>query len=104
MRSQAASTRVPFPAPSFPASPGRAARGQLPDDLADALGSVVRVTAADWDACDHAALPARSRLTRPDREAGLRVATAPMIREPDELEWEVEERSGALLPDRSRRP
>ena len=74
------------------ARPGR--RGQLPDDLADAFGSVVRVKAADWDACDHAALPARSRLTRLDREAGLRVATAPMIREPDELEWEVEERSG----------
>ncbi|MBN1529405.1 MAG: hypothetical protein JW895_10120, partial [Thermoleophilaceae bacterium] len=31
---------------------------------------------------------------RPEREAGLRVATAPMIREPDELEWRVEERSG----------
>jgi predicted amidohydrolase len=74
------------------ARPGR--RGQLPDDLADAFGSVVRVRAADWDACDHAALQARCRLTRPDREAGLRVATAPMIREPDELEWEVEERSG----------
>jgi predicted amidohydrolase len=74
------------------ARPGR--RGQLPDDLADAFGSVVRVDAAGWDACDHAALPARSRLTRPEREAGLRVATAPMIREPDELKWEVEERSG----------
>jgi predicted amidohydrolase len=74
------------------ARPGR--RGQLPDDLADAFGAVVRVNAAAWDACDHAALPARCRLTRPDREAGLRVATAPMIREPDELEWEVEERSG----------
>ena len=74
------------------ARPGR--RGQLPDDLADAFGSVVRVEAAAWDACDHAALPARSRLTRPEREAGLRVATAPMIREPDELRWEVEERSG----------
>jgi predicted amidohydrolase len=74
------------------ARPGR--RGQLPDDLADAFGSVVRVNAAAWDACDHAALPARSRLTRSDREAGLRVATAPMIRAPDELEWEVEERSG----------
>ena len=45
------------------ARPGR--RGQLPDDLADAFGSVVRVGSADWDACDHAALPARSRLTRP---------------------------------------
>jgi predicted amidohydrolase len=74
------------------ARPGR--RGQLPADLADAFGSVVRVGAADWDACDHAALRARSRMTRPDREAGLRVATAPMIRHPDELEWEVEERSG----------
>jgi predicted amidohydrolase len=74
------------------ARPGR--RGQLPDDLADAFGSVVRVSAADWEACDHASLPARCRLTRPEREAGLRVATAPMIREPDELEWEVEERSG----------
>jgi predicted amidohydrolase len=74
------------------ARPGR--RGQLPDDLADAFGSVVRVGSAGWDACDHVALPARSRLTRPEREAGLRVATAPMIRAPDELEWEVEERSG----------
>jgi predicted amidohydrolase len=74
------------------ARPGR--RGQLPDDLADAFGSVVRVGPTGWDACDHAALPARSRLTRPEREAGLRVATAPMIREPDELEWNVEERSG----------
>jgi predicted amidohydrolase len=74
------------------ARPGRS--GQLPDDLADAFGAVVRVNAADWNACDHTALPARSRLTRPEREAGLRVATAPMIREPDELEWEVEERSG----------
>jgi predicted amidohydrolase len=74
------------------ARPGR--RGQLPDELADAFGSVVRVDAADWEACDHVALPAGSRLTRPEREAGLRVATAPMIREPDELEWKVEERSG----------
>lgn len=74
------------------ARPGR--RGQLPDDLTDAFGSVIRVNAAAWDVCDHAALPARSCLTRRDREAGLRVATAPMIRAPDELEWEVEERSG----------
>jgi predicted amidohydrolase len=74
------------------ARPGR--RGQLPDDVADAFGSVVRVKSAGWDACDHAALPARSRLTRPEREAALRVATAPMIREPEELEWQVEERSG----------
>ena len=74
------------------ARPGR--RGQLPDDLADAFGSVVRVGAAAWAACDHAALPARSRLTRPDREAGLRIATAPMIRRPDELVWETDERSG----------
>ena len=74
------------------ARPGR--RGQLPEDLADAFGSVVRVRSADWDRCDHIALPARARLTRPEREPGLRVATAPMIREPEELEWEVEERSG----------
>ena len=74
------------------ARPGR--RGQLPDDLADAFGSVVRVGAAGWDGCDHVALPAHSRLSRPEREAGLRVATAPMIREPDELHWEMEERSG----------
>ncbi len=74
------------------ARPGR--RGQLPDDLADAFGAVMRVSEAAWDACDHAALPARSRLTRPEREAGLRVATTPMIREPEELEWAVQERSG----------
>ena len=74
------------------ARPGR--RGQLPDDLADAFGSVVRVSATAWDASDHTVLPARCRLSRPDREAGLRVATAPMIRKPEELEWEVEERSG----------
>jgi predicted amidohydrolase len=74
------------------ARPGR--RGQLPDDLADAFGAVVRVRGGDWDACEHAMLPGHARLTRQDREAGLRVGTAPMIREPDELEWEVEERSG----------
>ena len=74
------------------ARPGR--RGQLPDDLADAFGALVRVKAADWDACGHVTLPAQARLTRAHREAGLLVATAPMIREPDELEWEVEERGG----------
>jgi len=74
------------------ARPGR--RGQLPEDLADAFGSVVRVRQTDWEACDHAALPGHARLTRPDREGGLRVATAPMIREPDELEWEIEQRAG----------
>src|SRR4051812_559933 len=74
------------------ARPGR--RGQLPDDLADAFGAVLRVDASAWDACDHVSLPARSRLTRPEREAGLRIATAPIIREPDELEWDVQERSG----------
>jgi predicted amidohydrolase len=75
------------------AHPGR--RGQLPEDLADALGAVVRVPAADWDACDHVTLPGHARLTRVDRETGLRVATAPLIGDPDELEWEVEERGGA---------
>jgi predicted amidohydrolase len=74
------------------ARPGR--RGQLPDDLADAFGSVIRVSSVDRDACDHVALPSRSRLTRPEREASLRVATAAMVSEPDELKWEVEERSG----------
>ena len=74
------------------ARPGR--RGQLPDDLADAFGSVVRVNATAWEVCDHAALPARACLTRAEREAGIRVATAPMIRDPDELQWEVQERSG----------
>ncbi|HSD77743.1 MAG TPA: hypothetical protein VLA98_10070 [Solirubrobacteraceae bacterium] len=74
------------------ARPGR--RGQLPDDLADAFGAVVRVGAREWQACDHRTLPAHARLARPDREAGLRIATAPMIREPDELHWEVHERGG----------
>ena len=74
------------------ARPGR--RGQLPDDLADAFGSVIRVSSADRGACNQVSLSARSRLTRPEREAGLRVATTAMVREPDELEWEVEERSG----------
>jgi predicted amidohydrolase len=52
------------------------------------------VRAGDWDACDHVALPARSRLTRRERETGLRIATAPLIRAPDELHWEVEPRVG----------
>jgi predicted amidohydrolase len=74
------------------ARPGR--RGQLPDDLGDAFGAVVRVGAAEWAACDHRTLPAHARLVRPEREAGLRIATAPMIRDPDELRWEVHERGG----------
>lgn len=74
------------------AHPGR--RGQLPEDLADAFGAVIRVGAPHWDACSHAMLPAPARLGRSEREGGLRVATTPMIREPEELHWEVDERSG----------
>jgi predicted amidohydrolase len=74
------------------ARPGRS--GQLPNDLADAFGAVVRVDAREWEACDHRTLPAHARLARPDREAGMRIAAAPMIREPDELHWEVYERGG----------
>jgi hypothetical protein len=74
------------------ARPGRT--GQLPDDLADAFGAVVRVGAREWAACDHRTVPAHARLARADREAGLRIATAPMIREPEELHWEVHERGG----------
>ena len=72
------------------ASAGR--RGQLPDDLADAFAAVVRVPKPDWDACDHAMLPAWARLTRSDRESGLRIAATPFIADPDEMEWEVRER------------
>jgi predicted amidohydrolase len=74
------------------ASGGR--RGQLPDDIHDALAAVVRVPALDWDACSHAVLPPWARLTRPDRENGLRIATTPLIADPDELEWRVVERRG----------
>ena len=74
------------------ARPGR--RGQRPDDLADAFGAVVRVGAREWSECDHHVLPVHARLSRPDREGGLRIAAAPLIREPDELHWEVHERSG----------
>ena len=74
------------------ASGGR--RGQLPDDVHDALASVVRVPALDWEACDHAMLPPWARLSRPDRENGLRIATTPLIADPDELEWRVVERRG----------
>jgi hypothetical protein len=55
---------------------------------------VIRVRGSDWEACDHLTLPAHVRLTRADREGGLRVATTPMIREPEELHWEVDERGG----------
>ena len=74
------------------ATPGR--RGQLPDDLADAFGSVVRVPPGAWAACDHLTLPAHARLTRVDRRAGLCIGTTPLIRDPDELRWEVHERGG----------
>ena len=74
------------------ARPGR--RGQAAEDLSDAFGSVVRVSASAWDVCDHAALPARSRFSRAEREEGLRIATAPMIRDPGEMEWEVQDRAG----------
>ena len=83
------------------ARPGR--RGQLPDDMADAFGAVIRVNSTERDACNHVWLPSRSRLTRPERDAGLRVATTAMVREPDELEWEEETLRGALLPYSSRR-
>jgi predicted amidohydrolase len=74
------------------ARPGR--RGQLPEDLGDAFGSVVRVRPEAWSACDHATIPAHARLTPRDRLAGLRVATTPLIRDPEELRWEVRKRGG----------
>lgn len=77
----------------LPRFAGGGRRGQLPDDLAGAFGAVVRVPQADWVACDHATLPAWARLTRPDRETGLRVATTPFIADPDELHWQVHERA-----------
>ena len=43
------------------------------------------------EACNHRLVSAHARLTRADRDAGLRTATAPMIRDPDELQWEVHE-------------
>jgi predicted amidohydrolase len=45
-------------------------------------------------ACDHVTLPAHARLTRLDRRAGLRIGTTPLIRDPEELRWEVSERGG----------
>lgn len=74
------------------ASGGR--RGQLAEDLADALAAVVRVPPADWAACDHAVLSPWARLTRADRTSGLRVAATPMIGDPEELDWRVEDRRG----------
>jgi predicted amidohydrolase len=78
----------------LPRVAGGGRRGQLAEDLADALGAVVRVPAADWAACDHAVLPPWARLTRADRERGLRIAATPMIADPDELDWRLEERRG----------
>src|SRR4051794_41764987 len=50
-------------------------------------------------------LPAWARLQRPDRERGVRIATTPLIADPDELEWRVVERApAALLPHRPGRP
>ena len=80
--------------PKF-ARPGR--QGQLPNDLTDAFGAVARVGASDWSACDHVVLRAPSRLARADRTPSIRVATAPMIGEPEEMEWHVEERSGVTF-------
>jgi predicted amidohydrolase len=74
------------------ARPGRG--GQLPDDLADAFAATVRVGAREWAACEHHTLPAHARLSCVDRDAGLRIGTAPMIRASDELRWEVHERRG----------
>lgn len=72
--------------------PGR--EGQLPDELREAFTAVVRVAAGEWDACAHVMLPAWARLQRPDRERGVRIATTPLIADPDELEWRVVERAG----------
>ena len=85
-RSQAASTPVPFPAPSSPASPARAAAANCPTTwptpsarCARQLGRLGRLRSRR----PAGALPpdpagARGRPPRSHR---------PMIREPDELEW-----------------
>jgi hypothetical protein len=92
-QSQAAPTRVPSPALSSPLRPSgpprpTARRPSRRLRLCDArqLSQLERLRSR------HTAGPLP--LTRPEREAGLRVATAPMIREPDELESKVDKRSG----------
>jgi predicted amidohydrolase len=72
--------------------PGR--HGQLPAERGDAFAAVVRVGAAEWDACHHVTLPAWARLGRPQRDGGLRIAATPLIEDPDELQFEVSERAG----------
>jgi predicted amidohydrolase len=74
------------------AAPGR--RGQLPDALADLFGAVQRVSPACWESVDHIVFPMRSRFTAPERTAGALVGCAPMIADPDEMNWEAEERDG----------
>jgi predicted amidohydrolase len=72
--------------------PGR--EGQLPDELREAFTAVVRVPGGEWEACAHVVLPPWARLQPPDRERGLRIATTPLIADPDELEWRVLQRAG----------
>jgi predicted amidohydrolase len=83
-----------LPGALLPRFARRGRAGQLPDDLTDAFGSVVRVPAIHWDACEHEVLPAHARLSASERGAALRVGATPLIADPDELSWEVHERRG----------
>jgi predicted amidohydrolase len=65
----------------------------LPDDLREAFSAVLRVPPADWDACRLEILPEPALMHRHEIQAGLRVGCAPFVADPDEMAFEVHERS-----------
>jgi predicted amidohydrolase len=67
--------------------------GQLPDHPREAFSAVLRVEAAHWDACDFRAVPLESHLSRREVSTGLRVGCSPLIADPNEMRFEVVERS-----------
>ena len=66
--------------------------GQMPDHPRDAFAYVVRVPEASWAAGRLHLLGEDVQPTRPELVHGLRIATAPLIADPDELRFEVVER------------
>jgi predicted amidohydrolase len=56
--------------------------------LADAMTSVVRVSAEHWEGTDHVVLAARSDLSRLPRERGVVFGCVPFLESLEELAWE----------------
>jgi predicted amidohydrolase len=61
--------------------------------FADAFSALLRVSRDSWDAVERVVLPLASQLSLGQIDGGLKVASAPVMEQPDDVTWTILERN-----------